>query len=205
MGGGSIASTAALETSIFTRLCLSVAGELPAVLPAQHGAKSFSNFRDNYACRTNTDPQSTEGIEGKVEEGRRVCSNLSTLREKRRQGKDGRGGEGRGGERMYCMPRRAFARFSLDDPSRARSSRTDPHQTRPGRITAHVDAEASGLLSLPAPVPATGRAASHTTRPTVPASEQFHRRGALAPAHSTPDAPTCSPTSQMHTLHWSCL
>jgi len=79
---------------------------------------------------------------------------------------------------------------------------TNTHQTRPGRITAHVDAEASGLLSLPAPVPATGRAASHTTRPTVPASEQFHRRGALAPAHSTPDAPTCSPTSQMHTLHW---
>jgi len=171
------------------------------ILKAGMGDMLFSR----YACRTNTDPQSTEGIEGKVEEGRRVCSFLSTLREKRRQGKDGRGGEGRGGERMYCMPRRAFARFSLDDPSRARSSRTDPHQTRPGRITAHVDAEASGLLSLPAPVPATGRAASHTTRPTVPASEQFHRRGALAPAHSTPDAPTCSPTSQMHTLHWSCL
>jgi len=84
---------------------------------------------------------------------------------------------------MYCMPRRAFARFSLDDPSRA------PHQTRPGRITAHVDAEASGLLSLPAPVPATGRAASHTTRPTIPASEQFHRRGALAPALNSPQHP----------------
>jgi len=153
-----------------------------------------------------------EGIEGKVEEGRGVFVlrlKLSTLtfREKRRRGRKGGGeaGRKRGAERKYCMPRRAFARFSLDDPSRARSSRTDPHQTRPGRITAHVDAEASGLLSLPAPVPATGRAASHTTRPTVPASEQFHRRGALAPAHSTPDAPTCSPTSQMHTLHWSCL
>jgi hypothetical protein len=40
MGGGSIASTAALETSIFTRLCLSVAGELPA----QHGANPLAIF-----------------------------------------------------------------------------------------------------------------------------------------------------------------
>ena len=152
-----------------------------------------------------------ECIEGKVEEGRGV-SVQSEAEHTDTQGKEEEGKERRRGSRkekrsgkevLYAASSfRDFARFSLNDPSRARSSRTDPHQTRPGRITAHVDAEASGLLSLPAPVPATGRAASHTTRPTVPASEQFHRRGALAPAHSTPDAPTCSPTSQMHTLHW---
>ena len=157
-----------------------------------------------------------EAIEGKVEEGRGV-SVQSEAEHTDTQGKEEEGKERRRGSRkekrsgkevLYAASSfRDFARFSLDDPSASsilsnRSSPNAPRTDNRGRITAHVDAEASGLLSLPAPVPVTGRAASHTTRPTVPASEQFHRRGALAPAHSTPDAPTCSPTSQMHTLHW---